>query len=59
MIQKGMADSAEFAGKLFDALARNRGIKSAVGITKDELKAFWERMADQSFDSRLQIFFDM
>ncbi|CAA6656856.1 unnamed protein product [Spirodela intermedia] len=55
----GMADSTEFASKLFDALARNRSITSDVGVTKDELKAFWERMADQSFDSRLRIFFDM
>ena len=58
MIMKGMADSAEFAGKLFDSLARRLGI-SSTDVTREELKIFWERMADQSFQSRLQIFFDM
>ena len=28
-------------------------------ITRDELYEFWSQIADQSFDSRLQIFFDM
>jgi respiratory burst oxidase len=54
----GMKDSKEFAGELFDALARRRGISDA-SITKDELKEFWEQISDQSFDSRLQTFFDM
>ncbi|XP_015968605.1 respiratory burst oxidase homolog protein B [Arachis duranensis] len=54
----GMNDSREFAGELFDALARRRGITSA-SITKDELREFWEQITDQSFDSRLQTFFDM
>nr|AWK57837.1 NADPH oxidase [Aquilaria sinensis] len=54
----GMKDSSEFAGELFDALARRRGIASA-GINKAQLREFWEQMTDQSFDSRLQIFFDM
>ena len=56
--QLGMNDSREFAGELFDALARRRGITSA-SITKDELREFWEQITDQSFDSRLQTFFDM
>ncbi|XP_054803102.1 respiratory burst oxidase homolog protein B-like [Prosopis cineraria] len=51
-------ESSEFAGELFDALARRRGITSA-SITKDELREFWEQITDQSFDSRLQTFFDM
>ncbi|XP_061357451.1 respiratory burst oxidase homolog protein B-like [Gastrolobium bilobum] len=54
----GMHESREFAGELFDALARRRGITSA-SITKDELREFWEQITDQSFDSRLQTFFDM
>ncbi|KAI9099011.1 hypothetical protein K1719_024778 [Acacia pycnantha] len=51
-------DSSEFAGELFDSLARRRGITSA-SITKDELREFWEQITDQNFDSRLQTFFDM
>jgi respiratory burst oxidase len=54
----GMNDSKDFAGELFDALSRRRGIASA-SITKDELRQFWEQITDQSFDSRLQTFFDM
>ncbi|CAJ2631657.1 respiratory burst oxidase homolog protein B-like [Trifolium pratense] len=54
----GMNDSKDFAGELFDAMARRRGITSA-SITKDELRQFWEQITDQSFDSRLQTFFDM
>jgi len=53
-----MQESKEFAGELFDALSRRRGITSA-SITKDELREFWEQITDQSFDSRLQTFFDM
>jgi respiratory burst oxidase len=53
-----MNDSKDFAGELFDALSRRRGIASA-SITKDELRQFWEQITDQSFDSRLQTFFDM
>ncbi|KAK2365022.1 respiratory burst oxidase protein B [Trifolium repens] len=54
----GMNESKDFAGELFDALSRRRGITSA-SITKDELRQFWEQITDQSFDSRLQTFFDM
>eukprot|EP01018_Ginkgo_biloba_P004613 Gb_23370 [translate_table: standard] len=54
----GMKDSKEFAGELFDALARRRRQK-VDSITKDELYEFWSQISDQSFDSRLQIFFDM
>ncbi|KAJ1380897.1 Riboflavin synthase-like beta-barrel [Sesbania bispinosa] len=54
----GMQESREFAGELFDALSRRRGITSG-SITKDELREFWEQITDQSFDSRLQTFFDM
>ncbi|CAN6471109.1 unnamed protein product [Victoria cruziana] len=55
----GMDNSKDFAAQLFDALSRRKNISAAVGITKDELRQFWEEMADQNFDSRLQIFFDM
>ncbi|KAK4436726.1 Respiratory burst oxidaseprotein C [Sesamum alatum] len=51
-------ESKEFAGELFDALARRRNI-SGDSITKAQLKEFWEQISDQSFDSRLQTFFDM
>ncbi|XP_041020107.1 respiratory burst oxidase homolog protein B [Juglans microcarpa x Juglans regia] len=51
-------ETSEFAGELFDALARRRGITSS-SITEAELHGFWEQITDQSFDSRLQTFFDM
>ena len=53
-----MKESKEFAGELFDALARRRHI-TGDKITKAELREFWEQISDQSFDSRLQTFFDM
>ncbi|KAJ0237534.1 Respiratory burst oxidase protein E [Hirschfeldia incana] len=54
----GMRDSKEFAVSVFDALARRRRQKLEK-ITKDELHDFWLLISDQSFDARLQIFFDM
>ena len=48
----------EFAGELFDALARRRGIVTGT-ITKALLRDFWEQLSDQSFDARIQTFFDM
>ncbi|KAJ0080274.1 hypothetical protein Patl1_22531 [Pistacia atlantica] len=54
----GMNESKEFASELFDALARRRGINSD-SITKAQLQGFWEQITDQSFDARLQTFFDM
>lgn len=54
----GMKESKEFAGELFNALARKRNIQCD-SISKDELKEFWEQISNQSFDSRLQTFFDM
>lgn len=53
-----MKDSKEFALELFDALSRRRRLKMEK-ISKDELFEFWSQITDQSFDSRLQIFFDM
>ncbi|XP_020106739.1 respiratory burst oxidase homolog protein C-like [Ananas comosus] len=53
-----MKESKEFAGELFDALARRRNI-TGDSITKAELREFWDQISDQSFDSRLQTFFDM
>lgn len=53
-----MADSKEFAVGVFDALARRR--RQNIGkITKAELHEFWLQISEQSFDARLQIFFDM
>ncbi|WCJ36382.1 hypothetical protein M5689_017586 [Euphorbia peplus] len=54
----GMKESKDFAGELFDALARKRNIRGD-SIGKPELQDFWEQISDQSFDSRLQTFFDM
>ncbi|KAG7654829.1 Ferric reductase transmembrane component-like domain [Arabidopsis suecica] len=54
----GMVDSKDFAVSVFDALARRRRQKLEK-ITKDELHDFWLQISDQSFDARLQIFFDM
>ncbi|VFQ66822.1 unnamed protein product [Cuscuta campestris] len=51
-------DSKEFAGELFDALARRRNITSD-SINKQQLQEFWDQISDQSFDTRLQTFFDM
>ncbi|KAF6168750.1 hypothetical protein GIB67_013132 [Kingdonia uniflora] len=54
----GMKESKEFALELFNALARKRNI-TGDAINKAELRDFWDQIADQSFDSRLQTFFDM
>ncbi|CAN4084638.1 unnamed protein product [Withania somnifera] len=54
----GMVDSKEFAVGVFDALVRRWRQKTAK-ITKAELHEFWLQISDQSFDARLQIFFDM
>lgn len=51
-------DSKDFAGELFRALARKNNITSDF-INKSQLKQFWDQIADESFDSRLQTFFDM
>ncbi|PON36881.1 Respiratory burst oxidase [Parasponia andersonii] len=52
-------ESKDFAGELFDALARHRKISAENGITRDELRMFWEDMTNEDLESRLQIFFDM
>ncbi|XP_071919153.1 respiratory burst oxidase homolog protein A-like [Coffea arabica] len=54
----GMRDSKEFALELFDALSRRRRLK-VEKISRDELYEYWSQITDGSFDSRLQIFFDM
>ncbi|CAO2206922.1 unnamed protein product [Urochloa humidicola] len=54
----GMVDSKEFAVGIFDALARRRR-QSLERISKEDLYDFWLQISDQSFDARLQIFFDM
>nr|GEV03923.1 respiratory burst oxidase homolog protein C-like [Tanacetum cinerariifolium] len=51
-------ESKEFAGELFDSLARRHHI-TGDSINKEELREFWDQINDQSFDSRLQTFFDM
>ncbi|XP_042440883.1 respiratory burst oxidase homolog protein E-like [Zingiber officinale] len=54
----GMVDSKEFGVGIFDALARRRR-QNFERITKEELYDFWLQISDQSFDARLQIFFDI
>ncbi|KAI3773521.1 hypothetical protein L1987_48051 [Smallanthus sonchifolius] len=51
-------DSNDFAEDLFDSLCRRRNI-TGDKINKAKFKEFWEEIANQSFDSRLQIFLDM
>lgn len=51
-------ESKEFAGELFNSLALRRNI-TGDSINKAQLKEFWDQISDQSFDSRLQTFFDM
>lgn len=53
-----MVDSKEFAVCIFDALARRKRRRISK-ISKEELHEFWLQITDQSFDARLQIFFDM
>ncbi|KAI7744295.1 hypothetical protein M8C21_031073 [Ambrosia artemisiifolia] len=55
----GMGDSIEFAGELCDAMARRRNIDVEDGLTKEQLKDFWEEMTKKDLDARLSIFFDM
>ncbi|EYU36232.1 hypothetical protein ABFS82_14G248000 [Erythranthe guttata] len=55
----GMGDSEEFAGELFEALARRRNIVTENGINIKQARVFWEDMTNHDLDTRLQIFFDM
>ncbi|KAG6432880.1 hypothetical protein SASPL_104470 [Salvia splendens] len=55
----GMGDSKEFAGELYEALARRRNIATEKGISLLQLRKFWEDMTNQDLDARLHIFFDM
>ncbi|KAK7395312.1 hypothetical protein VNO78_15863 [Psophocarpus tetragonolobus] len=52
-------ESKDFAGELYEALARRRHICGQDGITLDEAKIFWEDMTNKDLESRLQVFFDM
>ncbi|XP_062206773.1 respiratory burst oxidase homolog protein A-like isoform X2 [Phragmites australis] len=54
----GMTESKEFALELFDTLSRRRQVQ-VDKINKEELREIWQQITDNSFDSRLQIFFDM
>ncbi|XP_010455529.1 PREDICTED: probable respiratory burst oxidase homolog protein I [Camelina sativa] len=51
-------DSKEFGEELFDALCRRRRLM-VDKINLQELYEFWYQITDDSFDSRLQIFFNM
>lgn len=52
-------DSKEFAGELYEALARRRSICAENGVSLDEVRVFWEDMTNKDLESRLQVFFDM
>jgi respiratory burst oxidase len=54
-----MTESKEFALELFDTLSRRLRMQTADKINKEELREMWQQITDNSFDSRLQIFFDM
>uniref|UniRef100_A0ACD5U2T1 Uncharacterized protein n=1 Tax=Avena sativa TaxID=4498 RepID=A0ACD5U2T1_AVESA len=54
----GMTKEVEFAGELFDALARRRNIFGD-SINKEQLLDFWDQITGTSFNNRLQTFFDM
>ncbi|CAJ1798564.1 unnamed protein product [Sphenostylis stenocarpa] len=59
-VSMGMgADSKDFAGELYEALARRRKVCAENGITLDEVRLFWEDMTNKDLESRLQVFFDM
>jgi respiratory burst oxidase len=51
-----MEDSKDFGLEMFDALSHRRGLDK---INQDELHDFWLQIADESFDSRLRVFFQM
>ncbi|KAL1216064.1 Respiratory burst oxidase-like protein D [Cardamine amara subsp. amara] len=51
-------ESKDFADQLFRALARRNNI-AGNAITKEQLRIFWEQISDESFDAKLQVFFDM
>lgn len=53
-----MTESKEFALELFDTLSRRLRMQTDK-INKEELREIWQQITDNSFDSRLQIFFDM
>ncbi|KAH9661180.1 putative respiratory burst oxidase [Citrus sinensis] len=55
----GMGESTEFSVGVFEALARRRKVNTENGITKEEVRMFWEDMTKKDLDARLQIFFDM
>lgn len=52
-------ESKDFAGELYEALARRRKICTKNGITLNEARVFWEDMTSKDLESRLQVFFDM
>ena len=52
-----MQQSLDFANELLRALRRGRDWK--MDITKSDMRRFWFRTKDDSFDSRMRIFFDM
>lgn len=59
VLWKGMGDSKEFAGELYEALGRRRSVATENGIDLLQLRSFWEDMTNQDLDTRLHIFFDM
>uniref|UniRef100_A0A803LCR7 EF-hand domain-containing protein n=1 Tax=Chenopodium quinoa TaxID=63459 RepID=A0A803LCR7_CHEQI len=54
-----MSDSEEFAGELYDTMARRMNVDTSKGITLDEMRMFWKNLSTKNLNTRLQIFSDM
>ncbi|KMS97792.1 hypothetical protein BVRB_5g123540 isoform B [Beta vulgaris subsp. vulgaris] len=52
----GMQQTSQFADELLQALRRNN---HSTNLTKRELNGYWHRLTNPSFDSSMQILFDM
>lgn len=52
-----MKETPEFADEILSALRVKKDYQTT--ISKAELQAYWHRISDSSFGSRVRIFFDM
>ncbi|CAM6086774.1 unnamed protein product [Calypogeia fissa] len=58
----GMNDTKEFAQELLDSLIRRKWHDQDLvreKLSKDEFYGYWRHITDTSFDSRMQLFFDL
>ncbi|KAL0537697.1 hypothetical protein IC582_026682 [Cucumis melo] len=51
--------SKDFAYELFDVLSKRKKIKFEDGITRQQLKEFWDELKKDDLETRLDIFFDL